>query len=199
MVEAAAYVRHDAERAVVGTAALHRNEGTQVRKRVGYRIAGAPQRRKEGAIVAEINVVEVGLPHGELVTKLRQLSRAEDCINVRRELLHAIAILFGQASRDDQTQSGVDAFERVEMVHAAVCTALRVIANGAGVEHDHVRFLGGRRDAIPRRRRAFGDIPGVGFIHLTAESLDVNTGHSSFRTSRGGWAIPAPVGVARSH
>ena len=110
-----------------------------------------------------------------------------------------VAILFGQTARHDQTQTGIHAFERVEMVHTAVGAALRVIANGARVEHDHVRFLGGRSDAIACRGRAFRDVPGVGFVHLAAESLDVNTGHPSFRTSRGALAIPAPVGVARSH
>ena len=161
---------------------------------LAYRIAGSPERRNESAIVAEVHVVEVGLPRGELVAKLSQLSRAEDRVNVRGELLHAVAILFGQTTGDDQTQTGVDAFERVEMVHAAVGAALSIVANRAGVEHDHVCFLGRRSDAIARRSRALGDIPGVGFIHLTAEGLDVNTGHPSFRTSRGGWAIPARRG-----
>ena len=86
MVEAAAHVRDDAERAVVRTAALHVDERAQRRKRAGNAVGRAAERIEQRAVVGEIDAIgKIRLPRRELIAELGEFARAEDGIDVRRE------------------------------------------------------------------------------------------------------------------
>ena len=109
MIEAAADVRHDAERAIVRAATLDRNEGAQVRERIGHAVGRAAHGEAQHVVAASsepscgVVPAKSDGPGRELIAQAHELFRAEDRVDVRRRVLHAVAILLGQTARHDQT------------------------------------------------------------------------------------------------
>ena len=177
VVESAPHVRHDAERAVIRTAALHVDESAQMRERAGDAVGRAAEGFEQRPVVREIDAIgEIRLPRRELIAELGEFARSEDGVDVRRERLHSRSVLFGEAAHHDQPRRWGGVFEGLEMVHAPVCAALGIVAHRARVNDDDVGFFGFDGDAVAGGGRAVGNVLGVGLVHLAAEGFDVNPG-----------------------
>src|SRR5580700_8494343 len=129
MIEATSNVRHDAERAIVGTTALHGYERSQVRKSIGDAV-GCPAQGKANDVVLFLlrrSRAGGGISNGplrELIAELDELARPENGVDVRGALLHSRAVLLGEASGNHQTDRRVAHLERFQVIHAPVGAAL---------------------------------------------------------------------------
>jgi hypothetical protein len=96
---------------------------------------------------------------------------------VRHALGHAIAVLFRETAGDDDLHTRVGRLDRLPMVEPPVGLLLRVVAHGAGVEHQHRRVVGALGERVAGGGRAAHDVLRVGFVHLAAVRLDVDRRH----------------------
>ncbi len=145
MIETAPHVRDDAERTVVGAAALHRRKGTQPREVAGNSIAGSAEGKGQNIVAIVLgkiaSVPERRPPRLQPVGQLYELARTEDGVDVGREPLHPVTVLFGQTAHDDQAHCRIGVLEDFKMIHSTVGAPLGVVADGARIEQYDVGRL----------------------------------------------------------
>ena len=90
MIEPAAHVRHDAERAIVRAAALHGGKRAQMAEGILDAVGRSAQRSVENARIERTLVIaEIVAPFHERVAETDEFTRAEDGVNVGDDRLQA--------------------------------------------------------------------------------------------------------------
>ena len=171
--------RHDAERAAVVAADLDRDPRRVALPRGGPAAPTGTVRGRRPPPPSRISVTRsVGAGFVQQLGRPVHVVGAEHDVDVRRPPADRVTVLLGQAAADHDLEVGAGRFERLEVAERAVELVVGVLADAAGVEHDHVglvRPLGGLQTVGLEQA---GDALGVVLVHLAPEGAnEIGAGH----------------------
>ena len=173
-LERATSVRHDAIGAELLATARDVDERTQMRELGMSVLTRVVLKRGHGELGIRRRRVGRHAPRCQQRLETLVLAWTEQCVDVRRFGAHNRAIFFGEATGDEQLDVRAAVFDRLERAQAAVDARLGLLANGASVDDDDVRFVRRFSERAPHRPGLMGEPVGVGDVHLTAERLQVD-------------------------
>ena len=110
--------------------------------------------------------------------------RADDEVYLRHPLEQPGPEALGHAAHDAEHPAG--AFVVLQLAHAPQHPLLGVVADGAGVDEQHVGRRGIVRTDVSLPRQKPKHQLGVRHVHLAAVRLDVNARHQVILTSKRG-------------
>src|SRR5439155_12406479 len=132
------------------------------------------QRSREGSGLGSAETAARSLAPGpEPLTEVRDRARPEGDVDERIELEQPVALGLGVAAADRDHLLGVSALEHLRVAEVGGEALVRLLADRARVEDEHVRLLLGDGLSEPELLEHALDPLGVVSVHLAAESRDV--------------------------
>ena len=150
--------------------------------------------RGEAALVrgAERGTRDAEPSGAEPVAEMVDRARAEGDVDERITLEDAIALRLRVAAADCDHRVGVAHLEHLGVAEVGREPLVGLLADRAGVEHEHVSLARRRRLAEPELLQQAADALGVVRVHLAPERRDVVAAHGA-SVRRRGWCTSGTV------